>query len=217
MKLKRPISLGWRAAYVVCAVLCVSADQLTKRIIEQKLPLYSRVRLFGPVSLTHLRNSGAAFGLFQGSSLLLAVIGFAVLGAAVAIWGIGFGSTKMRWGLVFLASGSVGNLIDRLVRGAVVDFVDLGFWPVFNLADVLIVTGVLLALCAALFDKDVLDQPAGRTTTRLNERLSVMRPILFEVFGVPVYSYGFALALAFAVSTAAAASLRVGMELIRST
>ncbi|HOB91093.1 MAG: signal peptidase II [Bacillota bacterium] len=161
MKLKRPISLGWRAAYVVCAVLCVSADQLTKRIIEQKLPLYSRVRLFGPVSLTHLRNSGAAFGLFQGSSLLLAVIGFAVLGAAVAIWGIGFGSTKMRWGLVFLASGSVGNLIDRLVRGAVVDFVDLGFWPVFNLADVLIVTGVLLALCAALFDKDVLDQPAG--------------------------------------------------------
>lgn len=156
--MKRPISLVGGSAYAAGFALLVLVDQLTKFLVEQRLPLYDRIHVLGPVFLTHVRNEGSGFGMFQGSALLLAGLSLVFL-IVVAVWWVsGSRSTRMRWGLVLLASGSFGNLVDRLARRAVVDFVDLGFWPVFNLADVLIVTGALLTLWVILFNMDVVDR-----------------------------------------------------------
>lgn len=158
MMFMRPVKQGDRFVYLAVLLLIAFLDQLTKYVIERKLPLYGCVKAFGPVRLTHVRNQGAAFGLFHGSSLVLAASGLVFLGVLALLWVADLKNRGMRWGLVLLASGCTGNLIDRVVRGAVIDFVDLGFWPVFNLADVFIVVGLLLILCALFPDAGVVGQ-----------------------------------------------------------
>lgn len=123
---------------------CVLLDQLSKHLVERLLPLGSRVTVAGPVVLTHVRNEGGAFGLFQGSPVRLALCGAGLLCVVALWWWFDSSAHRSGWGLVFLASGSIGNFVDRLARGAVIDFIDVGYWPVFNFADSLIVIGVLM-------------------------------------------------------------------------
>ena len=97
--------------------------------------------------LTHVQNTGAAFGLFQGYPQT-----FAVLAVVVAVWVV-VELTRKRprpWpadtGLLLILGGSLGNLIDRLRFGYVIDFIDVRVWPVFNIADSAITIGVGLLL-----------------------------------------------------------------------
>ena len=87
-------------------------------------------------------NRGAAFGILQGWVLLFVLAGFFVLGFVLyykdRVKSYGY------FGLVLLFSGTLGNLVDRLVFGYVRDFIDVGFWPIFNLADTYNTIGVLL-------------------------------------------------------------------------
>ena len=133
------------------AVTVVAVDQLTKswalRALED-----------GPIDvLWTLRfnlsfNTGAAFGIGQGLAPLLMLVAIAVLVALV-----GFGRTAATTpattgALGLVVGGAVGNLVDRFVRdhgGAVVDFIDLQWWPIFNVADAAITVGALVFLVAA--------------------------------------------------------------------
>lgn len=133
-------------------LFCVSLDQLSKYLIERLLPEGSRVPVVGPVVITHARNTGAAFGLFQGSSTALAAVGFCLLLVIAAMWWFDPSAGKARWGFALLASGCIGNVMDRVVRGAVVDFIDVGFWPVFNVADASLVVGTLITIVAFVSD-----------------------------------------------------------------
>ncbi len=88
------------------------------------------------------RNFGAAFGILQGWKWLFIIVSFFVIGFIL------YYKDKIkgfsRYGLILLFSGTIGNLIDRLVFGYVRDFIDLGFWPSFNLADSFNTVGVIL-------------------------------------------------------------------------
>jgi signal peptidase II len=86
-------------------------------------------------------NPGAAFGLMQSSGYLLAIIGLVVVFAIVKLRVQRSRSRLLAIGLGVLLGGAVGNLIDRLVSGAVYDFLDIHIWPIFNLADIAIVIG----------------------------------------------------------------------------
>ena len=90
------------------------------------------------------KNYGAAFGILQGWKLLFVIISFFVIGFILyykdKIEGYGY------YGLILLFSGTIGNLVDRLVFGYVRDFIDLGFWPSFNLADSFNTIGVILLI-----------------------------------------------------------------------
>jgi signal peptidase II len=140
-------SLQW-AGLVAVAIAAVVADQVTKRAIEQRLALEETHRVLPFLQITHVRNSGIAFGIFPGK---LAVV--SVLTAAAVVWMlVHFARSGSRHvlfpvALGLLVGGSVSNLADRVRNGHVTDFIHVSHWPTFNLADSFIVIGVgLLAL-----------------------------------------------------------------------
>lgn len=124
-------------------VLFLGLDQLTKYIVESRIDPGEQVDVLGPLQLTLTFNDGIAFGIASGTGPFVLVLGFLALGAL----GLFVASAPPGWptalagGLIL--GGALGNLIDRLTRGEVVDFVNLPFWPAFNLADVGITLGVI--------------------------------------------------------------------------
>ncbi len=128
------------------AILIFVVDQCTKLMVIQKLEEgISYPVAQGIVSLTYIQNPGGAFGFLASSDLLL--LSVAVLAVAVMVIGHGY-FVRSGYGpaVALLLGGAAGNLFDRIRLGAVVDFIDLGFWPVFNVADIAIVAGVAVLL-----------------------------------------------------------------------
>jgi signal peptidase II len=139
--------LQW-AGLAAVAVAAIVADQVTKRAIEQRLALEETHRVLPFVSITHVRNSGIAFGIFPGR---LGIV--SLLTAAAVVWMlVHFARSGSRHvlfpvALGLLVGGSISNLADRVRDGHVTDFIHISHWPTFNLADSFIVIGVgLLAL-----------------------------------------------------------------------
>ena len=128
-------------------VLVFLVDRLSKFGVLKYLPLYSPVPVWPPfLHFTHIRNYGAAFGIFQQRTVFLMVAGLALL---ALLWWMRkdlLSSTHGRLGMVFLLGGDFGNLADRLMYGGVIDFIQLPHWPVFNIADICIDTGIALLL-----------------------------------------------------------------------
>ena len=131
-------------------------DQLTKFLVVENIPLYGHVDAIpGIVSLTYVQNTGAAFSSFQGMQWLFLLV-FAVFTAGV-VWE--FAKKKMpfttfeRWCIAAVYAGGLGNMIDRLRLGYVVDMIKTEFmnFPVFNFADCCITCGCILLLVHLFF------------------------------------------------------------------
>ena len=133
----------------------VVADQWSKVWIRS-YPEGQQIFKFGLFSIVHVHNTGAAFGLFQGYSFALTIV--AIIGIIIILFlALSFSSRlpflsswlgKLSLGLML--GGAVGNLIDRLRLGYVTDFIDVGFWPAFNVADSAVTVGVLIFAYALL-------------------------------------------------------------------
>jgi signal peptidase II len=133
-------------AGVLAAV--VGVDQALKLVVASTYPLGVSIALLdGILSLTYVRNPGAAFGLLpQVPVLVPALIALTLLSALFyndARWA---DRPRVQGALALLAGGAVGNLIDRIRLGAVVDYLDLHIWPVFNVADLAVTTGAALLM-----------------------------------------------------------------------
>lgn len=145
-----PLELGTMAAIV-------AVDQLTKAIVRQVLPLgESRSIVPELLDLTHVHNTGAAFGLLNAAEfpykpvVMIAIAAIALVAIAAYATQLGFHERTARFGLALILGGAFGNLIDRAVAGYVVDFVDVywggtHFWA-FNVADSAITVGAILVL-----------------------------------------------------------------------
>ena len=128
------------------AVLIFGVDHLTKWLVETNIPLHGSIGAKAPVSIDNVRNSGAAFGLFPQFHWLYLVVA-AIVGAYILYAGHRFGASWWRQAVLgLILGGAVSNGVDRLINGYVVDFVDVHWWPVFNLADSAIVVGVIIAV-----------------------------------------------------------------------
>jgi signal peptidase II len=155
---------GRLAAYRVLLTIALTilvSDQLTKAWIDANLPFptygepHAIEVIGGFFYLVHVGNTGAAWSLFTGQSVFLAALAAATL-VAIVIWrralGLHLRTSQIAFGL--LCGGIAGNLIDRLVHGHVIDFVDLHFgsyvYPTFNVADSGICVGVVLYLWHSL-------------------------------------------------------------------
>jgi signal peptidase II len=153
--------IGWRALLsrplLITAAVIVLFDQATKAMVAASLPLYESVTIVeGFLSFTHVRNTGAAYGLLNSADIPMKWA-LMVAMALVAIVAIGaYGATLKaeekvaRWGLAFVLGGAIGNLIDRARQGYVLDFVDVysgdwHFWA-FNVADAAITVGAILVI-----------------------------------------------------------------------
>lgn len=140
-----------RNVYVLAVVAGVLAlDQLTKRVVVQNLALGESWPAEGFFRITRVANTGSAFGLFGGHNMVLTAA--SILGVAVILWFMRTSGESMlvRTSLGLMLAGAVGNLIDRVSFGHVVDFIDVGPWYIFNVADSAIVVGVAALVFAAL-------------------------------------------------------------------
>ena len=129
--------------------LVLSLDQLSKYLVETRIPLYGYWApipgLENVLRFTHTANSGAVFGLFQGTGMFFAVLAVIVAGAIVYFnVTLPGGQWLLRLALGLQLGGALGNLTDRLRQGHVTDFIDVGPWYIFNVADMAIVGGVIL-------------------------------------------------------------------------
>lgn len=126
-------------------IILVVIDQLTKFLF------FGKDFSVGFFRISFVKNTGMSFGLFQGSNLFLIFVSIIAL---VALVYFAFFSKELKssfWFLLVIISGTLGNLVDRVFRGFVVDFINFGWWPVFNVADSLIFIGVFGLLINELF------------------------------------------------------------------
>jgi signal peptidase II len=139
--------------FLSIALLIATIDQYTKAWIRSNLALGQSLFEVGFFRLIHVRNTGAAFGLFQGQAFPLTVIslvGIAILIAyTIFIYRIHRHSPFLNYklcksALCLILGGTVGNLIDRLRFGYVTDFINFNLWPAFNIADLAVTIGVIL-------------------------------------------------------------------------
>ena len=148
---ERSLAAGpWQwAGLAAVALAAVLADQVTKHVVTRTLPLDNSVHVVGPLSIHHVQNSGIAFGLFSSATAIVTVItGIAVVWMVVFFARSGSRHPVLPAALGLLIGGSLSNLVDRIRLHHVTDFIDLRFWPAFNLADSFIVVGVAILLGA---------------------------------------------------------------------
>jgi len=124
-------------------LLVLLADQVSKYVVHTTMIHGASVVIIPSVlSLTCVYNSGAAFGLFaEKTGYLIVLTVILILGVIIGYRKLPLKRPLVLYGVAFIVGGGLGNLLDRLRHGYVVDFFDLHFWPVFNLADVAIVVG----------------------------------------------------------------------------
>lgn len=150
---------GWR--WLPLSALIVALDQATKLWVERSFQLYESVTLLPVFDLTYLRNTGAAFSFLAGAGgwqrwfFSLLAVGVSV---GIIVWLRGVHARAQAWlaaGLALILGGALGNVIDRLNFGAVVDFLDFHaggwHWPAFNVADSAITVGVIGLVADGLF------------------------------------------------------------------
>jgi signal peptidase II len=133
------------------ALTAVAADQLTKSIVTSHLALDQGDHIVGPFWIHHVQNAGIAFGLFSSRTAAVIILtGVAVVWMLVFFARSGARHPVLPVALGLVIGGSSSNLLDRVRLGYVTDFLDLRYWPAFNLADSFIVIGVGILLVALL-------------------------------------------------------------------
>ena len=141
----------------VWLIVILVLDQLTKAIIDRSMSLHDSIPIIdGLFSLTYVRNTGAAFGIFAGSHeafrlpflVIVSIIAIGVI--VVMLKRLHEKETGLITALTFILGGAIGNLIDRILYGEVIDFLDFYWstyhWPAFNVADSFITVGVAITL-----------------------------------------------------------------------
>lgn len=150
---------GW---FLIVAAAVLVLDQLTKWFVRVNLDRGEVVEVLPFFRLVHVTNTGAAFGMLQGAGPLLVVASVAGLAAIVVyLFNPGFAHPVVRLGLALMLGGAVGNLIDRVTEGRVVDFLKVPNWPAFNVADSAISIGVVILLWSMLFQAPDEDEPSS--------------------------------------------------------
>ena len=148
----------------IVAGLVVAADQVTKALIIKNLPLHHNITVIaGLFDITHVLNPGGAFGLLANMSVLMRTIVFLFISSlAVGLIFYFYIKTPRRYwflaaGFALIFGGAIGNLIDRIRFGVVVDFLDFYIgrhhWPAFNIADSAITVGIFIFIYHLVFKK----------------------------------------------------------------
>ncbi len=147
----------------VVAALVLVADQITKHLVATRLEVgqsWDMAPWLAPIfRITHITNTGAAFGMFPQLGNVFVIVAIIVIAIIIAYYRhIAGGQWWMRLAFGLALGGAIGNLIDRLRQGFVVDFIDANFWPfrdfpLFNVADAAITVGVTIMAVSLLWEE----------------------------------------------------------------
>jgi len=151
--------LSWKreGGILLLSFIIIALDQLSKQWIRATLSLGESFPPIGPLTIIHIQNPGAAFGLFSSQTLILSILALAGLIAMIGFYP--YVSRIASWGgfsLALIFAGATGNLIDRVWRGYVTDFIYVRlwsdvYWPAFNIADSCITIGTCILAISVLF------------------------------------------------------------------
>jgi len=150
----------WTRALGVAAAV-VALDQLTKAVVAARMAPHESIPIIpGLFALTYVRNTGAAFGIFAGRFMAVRVpffLAVSALAVVMLLWFLRSTPGERRWVVIAcgaVVGGAIGNMIDRLAYGEVIDFLDVFVgayhWPAFNVADSAITLGVVVLCLDAL-------------------------------------------------------------------
>ena len=116
----------------------ISLDQIIKFLITDRI-----IIIFKFPFINYSENYGAAFSLFENERIFLIIASLVIIGFVIYYYSK---YKSLQLGLSLVLAGAISNLIDRIFRGYIVDFINVGIWPVFNLADMYNVAGVLMVI-----------------------------------------------------------------------
>ncbi|MEG0391762.1 MAG: signal peptidase II [Anaerovoracaceae bacterium] len=140
--------------YYLIILAAIVLDQLVKHFVVTNMNLNESIAIIdGFFNLTYIRNTGAAFSIFEGQQLLLiAVPGIVMLAGLIYLGRHGKNRPKLLlFSIALIIGGGIGNLYDRIAAGYVVDFLDFGRFPIFNLADIFVCVGCALLCFFVIF------------------------------------------------------------------
>lgn len=163
---------GWRRMLLALSGV-VAVDQLTKGIAVAALERGEQFELGFGLELTNVRNRGIAFGLFADGQDVVMAVTAAALALILVYFAVNAASAGLWLGVGLIGGGALGNMADRVRIEAVVDFIDPPLWPAFNVADIAIVSGVLVLLWVAeeaARDRRAPPQPVPRPPQAADER-----------------------------------------------
>jgi signal peptidase II len=141
--------------YLLLALAVFLLDQATKYFIMHRLTLYQVVKVLPFFNIVYYRNVGSAFGLFKslGNPFFIVVS----LGAILAVSVLIVKDADSRLGFSLILAGAAGNLADRVIRGYVIDFLEVYagsfYWPAFNVADSALTVGIAFLIVRTIFDR----------------------------------------------------------------
>lgn len=138
-------------------VVTLILDQLVKWLVRSQMVLGESIPLLQNVfHLTYIENPGAAFGLFKDKTIFFVIFTLIIIGIMVYLYLHQTNrKTLFAYSLALVIGGAAGNLIDRVVKGTVTDMFDFRIWPVFNIADMAVVIGLMyLAYCLIFHGED---------------------------------------------------------------
>lgn len=170
--------------FLLAASSAFSLDQVTKAIVLNQLFFGQSVPYDGFIRITLTSNTGGVFGLFPDQTMALVLASFVAIGILFFLYrSHALSSPLLRLSLGLQLGGALGNLVDRIRLGAVTDFIDVGPWPIFNIADASIVVGIILLVFLLL-------SPSGRERTAQTMFAGANRAGLDFVKGDPNVSDG---------------------------
>ena len=140
--------------YFLIIAAVIIADQIIKHIVVNNMALYESIPLIQDVfHLTYIHNTGAAFSIMAGLRMVLILLPFVMILAAMIFMFIKrkTGHPMLMVSVAMIAGGGIGNLIDRIALGYVVDYLDFRVFPIFNLADIAVCVGCGLLVLYVLF------------------------------------------------------------------
>lgn len=131
---------------LIIGLIFVFIDQLIKYMVLNNLSLGHSIPIIEDfLYITYIKNTGIAFGLFKNNNIfMIIVISIIIILLLYFYYREKKKSLLLNISIMFLVSGAIGNLIDRIIRGFIIDYINFTFWPAFNLADSLVVIGSFL-------------------------------------------------------------------------
>jgi signal peptidase II len=134
-------------------IFLVIFDQITKLIVIKKIAYQDVIEIIPSIlDFTYVINTGAGFSLFKDFTLFLTIISIVFIVILGYFYFNNNGNNYEIISIILLLSGAFGNLIDRIFRKGVVDFISIGWWPTFNLADSFITIGAIIYIYLIIFD-----------------------------------------------------------------
>lgn len=139
--------------YILLILGLLGLDQCTKWIVDSQMDLFQSIEIWNFIKLTYIHNTGAAFGILEGSRFLFILFNVILIGIVAYFWKKPW-AKRYHFAVSVIIAGALGNCIDRVFRGYVVDFINFTYWPVFNVADIAVVCGTIFLAILILTCKE---------------------------------------------------------------